>query len=84
MNEEAILKKLVRASRGDSPPLLDVSGAVMTDVMPPVPSGRTLLWVFATISSAAAVIIMTLALRVMTLQQDPFGEMVRSAMASIR
>ena len=84
MNEERILRKLVSASRGDAPPLIDVTDRVLGDLAITRRGRDLLLWMSAAVSSAAAALITFAALRVSLAQSDPFGDFLESIVAVIQ
>jgi len=80
MNEEEILRRLVRASGGDAPPEIDVSNRVLADL-----SRRrrpdTLPFYFAGVSAAAAAALAIAAGRVLLAPVEPFGDLFNSMIA---
>ena len=81
MNEDQILRKLASAARPEAPPLIDVTARVLGDLPHARAAGDLLLWFSAAVSSAAAVLVTVLALRVWLERQDPFGEFLESMLA---
>ena len=81
MKEDRILRELSTAARADGPPPIDVAEAVLTRVTAGAGHRDARLWMFASLSSAAAVVMTVAALRVLLVQQDPFGEFINSVVA---
>ncbi len=81
MNEEQVMRRLAMAARGDAPPPVDVTQSVLASMPVAVGPRNTLLWVFTAASSVAAAAAILLAVRVVAMRQDPFGEYLESMLA---
>jgi len=78
MNEERILRKLVSAARGDGPPLVDVSTRLALGRPARLQAGNVLLWAFSAMASAAAAVVVAMAIHMLLEQQDPVAEFLGS------
>jgi hypothetical protein len=56
MNELELIKKLSASARGESPPLVDISGTVLRAVGPRKAPAEPVLWVCGAVSLAAAAV----------------------------
>ena len=61
MNEERILQVLAAGARSDAPPTVDVADRVLASLRVARRPSRVIVW-FATAASAAAIVVMTMAL----------------------
>lgn len=81
MNEEQVIRRLAMAARGDVPPPVDVTQSVLADMPVAVGPRNVLLWAFTAASSAAATAAVLLAVQVIAMRQDPFGDYLESMVA---
>ena len=81
MNEEQVIRRLAMAAKGDAPPLVDVTQSVLAVMPVAVRPRNTLLWAFTAASSVAAAAAILLAVQVVAMRQDPFGEYLESLVA---
>jgi len=70
MDRQETFRRLVKAARGDSPPLVDVSQSVLRDIGVERKSRNIVPWIFAASTSAAAAAIIAIAVRVLIARQD--------------
>ena len=61
MNEERILQVLAAGARGDAPPAVDVADRVLASLRVRQRPSRLIVW-FATAASAAAIVVVVMAL----------------------
>ena len=83
MNEEKILQGLVSKSRGDNPPLIDVTQRVLAQIQIAPPRRNLLLWAYAAVSSVAAVFVVALAIWTLMGQDEITLELMPSMMAGL-
>ena len=84
MNEERIIRKLAAAAKADGPPLIDVSDRVLSRLPAMREPKNLLLWTFSAISSAAAAIVIIVAIQVTLANQDPVAGFLGSVAGSMR
>ncbi len=70
MDRQETFRKLVKAARADSPPLVDVARGVLRDIAIAPKPGNILPWIFATATSTAAAAIVAIAVRVLIARQN--------------
>ncbi len=73
MNEERILQVLAGASRADAPPAVDVADRVLASLRAARRPARLVVW-FATAASAAAIVIVVMALWSLTSGAKPMTD----------
>ena len=83
MNEEQILQGLVSKSRGDNPPLIDVTHRVLAQIQIAPSRRNLLLWAYAAAASVAAVFVTALAVQALMEQGEIAIELMPSMMAGM-
>ncbi len=83
MNEKQILQGLVSKSRGDNPPLIDVTHRVLAEIQIAPPRRNLLLWAYAAASSAAAVFVGAMMIWTLMGQDDITLELMPSMMVGL-
>jgi len=78
MDRQETFRRLVKAARDDSPPLVDVTKSVLRDIAIEPKRRDVLPWIFAAATSAAAAAIVAIAMRVMTARQDAGSDLIDS------
>jgi hypothetical protein len=74
MNEERTLQALVAAARPDQPPIVDVAGRVLTRLRMTRPRRNLVFWLYTGLSSAAAVFVVAMVVRMLLARQDAMLE----------
>ena len=70
MDRQETFRKLVKAARDDSPPLVDVAQSVLRTVGAGRKPRELVPWIFAAATSAAAAAIVAIAVRVLIARQN--------------
>jgi len=83
MNEETLLRSLAGAARAERPPAVDVADRVLARIQARRRGTDPLMWVYAAVTSAAAMLVMAWALRAMLARQDVAMDLMAPVMGAL-